>query len=60
MFERRGRLPQFLRLMGHDHFSATLHLNTADEDFGRQILRFVRLTLGEDRSALAQPAGRPA
>jgi triacylglycerol lipase len=38
---RHGRWPRFVRLMGHNHFTATLHLNTADDYLGRQIAEFV-------------------
>ncbi|MCC6472169.1 MAG: alpha/beta hydrolase [Burkholderiales bacterium] len=37
---RQGRWPRLARLMGHNHFTATLHLNTPDEWFGRQVLDF--------------------
>ena len=40
-YERHGKWPRFVRLMGHNHFTATLHLNTPDEYFGRQILDFI-------------------
>ncbi|MGE3935126.1 MAG: alpha/beta hydrolase [Rhodospirillaceae bacterium] len=36
-----GRWPHFVRLMGHNHFTATLHLNTDDDYLGRQIVEFV-------------------
>lgn len=39
---RHGRWPHFVRLMGHNHFTATLHLNTGDDYLGRQIDEFVR------------------
>ena len=38
---RRGRWPNFVRLMGHNHLTATLHLNTADDYLGRQMLTFM-------------------
>ena len=38
---RHGRWPRLVRLMGHNHFTATLHLNTPDDYFGRQILDFI-------------------
>lgn len=41
LFERHRRFPCFVRLMGHNHFTTTLHLNTADDYFGRQIAGFV-------------------
>ncbi|MQA87927.1 MAG: alpha/beta hydrolase fold domain-containing protein [Streptosporangiales bacterium] len=40
-WERHGRWPRFLRLPGHNHFTVTLHLNTPDDAFGRQILAFI-------------------
>ena len=43
--EQHGRWPRFVRLMGHNHFTATLHLNTPDEYFGRQILDFMGASL---------------
>jgi acetyl esterase/lipase len=44
--ERHGRWPRFLRLLGHNHFTATLHLNTPDDSLGRQLLTFVEATSG--------------
>ena len=38
---RHGRWPRLVRLMGHNHFTATLHLNTPDDYFGRQMLDFI-------------------
>lgn len=43
-FARHGRWPRFIRLMGHNHFTATLHLNTPDEYLGRQVLDFAGIT----------------
>jgi hypothetical protein len=40
--ERHGHWPRFVRLMGHNHFTATLHLNTEDDTLGRHILDLVR------------------
>jgi acetyl esterase/lipase len=40
--DRHGHWPRFIRLMGHNHFTATLHLNTADDTLGREILDLVR------------------
>lgn len=42
LYERNGRWPNFLRLMGHNHYSETLHINTPDDYLGRQIATFVR------------------
>lgn len=49
--KRHGRWPRLLRLLGHNHFTATLHLNTPDDSLGRHLLAFVDSTSG---------AGRPA
>ena len=38
---RHGRWPDFLRLMGHNHLTSTLHMNTADDYLGSQILAFM-------------------
>lgn len=40
-FERHRRWPNLVRLTGHNHFTATLHLNTPDDRLGRQILRLI-------------------
>lgn len=40
-YERHGRWPRLVRLMGHNHFTATLHLGTPDEYLGDQIVRLV-------------------
>jgi triacylglycerol lipase len=45
--DRRKTLPAFTRLMGHNHFTTTHHLNTGDEYFGLQILRFMDLQAAE-------------
>jgi acetyl esterase len=36
-----GRCPRFLQLRHHNHLSEILHINTADELLGREILEFV-------------------
>jgi acetyl esterase/lipase len=41
--ERHGHWPRFVRLTGHNHFTATLHLNTEDDTLGREIRDFVRV-----------------
>jgi acetyl esterase/lipase len=41
VYERHGRWPRFARLLGHNHFTSTLHLNTPDDYLGRQILDFI-------------------
>ena len=43
-FQRHGHWPYFIRLMGHNHYTATLHLNSGDDYLGRQIAEFVRVT----------------
>lgn len=40
LFEKYGRLPAFLRLAGHNHFTTTLHLNGKDDYLGRWIRDF--------------------
>ncbi|QYN39605.1 alpha/beta hydrolase [Pseudonocardia sp. DSM 110487] len=35
---RHGRWPAVLRLAGHNHFTSTAHLNTPDDELGRQVL----------------------
>ena len=40
-FARHGQWPNFVRLMGHNHFTTSLQLNTADDYLGRQIHAFV-------------------
>lgn len=41
---RHGRWPNLIRLMGHNHFTASLHLNTPDDYLGRQLLDFMAQT----------------
>jgi triacylglycerol lipase len=41
LVEKNGEMPRFVRLMGHNHFTSDLHFNSGDDDFGRQIQRFV-------------------
>jgi len=38
---RHGRWPNFIRLMGHNHLTATLHLNTDDAYLGEQLQVFM-------------------
>lgn len=38
---RHGCWPRLARLTGHNHFTATLHLNTPDETLGRELVDFV-------------------
>ncbi|MBO0690709.1 MAG: alpha/beta hydrolase, partial [Candidatus Dormibacteraeota bacterium] len=49
--KRHGRWPHFLRLLGHNHFTATLHLNTPDDSLGRHLLTFIESTSGAGRQA---------
>ncbi|HUN75183.1 MAG TPA: alpha/beta hydrolase [Steroidobacteraceae bacterium] len=44
---RHGRWPNFVHLLGHNHLSTTMHLNTPDEFLGQRLLDFI------DRSAPA-------
>jgi triacylglycerol lipase len=41
LFERDGRMPPFVRLPGHSHFSAALHLNGDDRWLGERIVDFI-------------------
>ncbi len=41
--KRNGRLPYFVHMMGHNHLSSTMHLNTADTFLGERILDFMAL-----------------
>ncbi|HXZ67322.1 MAG TPA: alpha/beta hydrolase [Alphaproteobacteria bacterium] len=41
---RRGQWPSFVYLRGHNHFTGTIALNTADDYFGQQILAFMDST----------------
>ena len=38
---RHGHWPNLVRLMGHNHLTATLHLNTGDDYLGRQMKTFM-------------------
>ena len=38
---RHGRWPNLIRMMGHNHLTATLHLNTDDDYLGRQMQVFM-------------------
>jgi acetyl esterase/lipase len=38
---RHGHWPNFIRMAGHNHLTATLHLNTDDDLLGRQLLAFM-------------------
>jgi triacylglycerol lipase len=39
--KRHGSWPEFIRMMGHNHLTATLHLNSGDEVLGQQLLAFM-------------------
>ena len=41
--KRNGRLPYFVHMMGHNHLSSTMHLNTPDTFLGERILDFMAL-----------------
>ena len=43
LFERNGKLPRFMRLYGHNHYSPTMHINAGDDQdaLSNQILDFV-------------------
>ena len=41
--QRNGRLPYFVHMMGHNHLSSTMHLNTADTFLGERLLDFIAL-----------------
>lgn len=41
-YRRNGRWPRLARLMGHNHFTSTFHLNTPDEYLGNLILAFMK------------------
>jgi acetyl esterase/lipase len=38
---RRGRWPNFLYLLGHNHLSSTMHLNSPDGFLGERLLDFI-------------------
>jgi acetyl esterase len=42
MCEARSKCPRFLRLVGHNHQSTTLSINTADDQLGHEIIDFIR------------------
>lgn len=39
--DRHGRWPSFVRLLGHNHFTATDHMNTPDATLGQQLQLFL-------------------
>jgi triacylglycerol lipase len=39
--KRHGHWPNFVRMAGHNHLTATLHLNTDDDLLGRQLQAFM-------------------
>ena len=41
LLERRGVMPHLVRLPGHNHFTAALHLNGSDRWLGERIVDFV-------------------
>jgi len=42
--KRDGRCPLQAEIAGHSHLSVVYHINTADETFGPQLLKFIRQT----------------
>lgn len=44
--EHHGRWPNFIRLMGHSHFTGTLPLNTVDDYFGTHLKEFIDRVAG--------------
>jgi triacylglycerol lipase len=38
---RRGRLPYFFHMMGHNHLSSSMHLNSPDGSLGERLLDFI-------------------
>ncbi len=42
--ERTGRMPHFVHLIGHNHLTASQHLNTRDDRLGQEIVDFVAET----------------
>ena len=46
MRQSRGRAPRFVRLPGHNHVSIVLHLGTAENSLGAEILEFVEQCTG--------------
>ncbi len=45
-FKQTGRMPFFVHMTGHNHFSSTLHLNTPDPHLGDRIQDFVTAHIG--------------
>jgi hypothetical protein len=46
---RHGRWPAVLRLTGHNHFTATAHLNTPDDALARHVLAEIARRASQDR-----------
>jgi triacylglycerol lipase len=46
---RHGRWPRFVRLTGHNHFTATMHLNSPDDRLGGELLDFIEAASSADR-----------
>ncbi|MGH8148745.1 MAG: alpha/beta hydrolase [Steroidobacteraceae bacterium] len=40
-FARRGRWPNLVHMLGHNHLSSTMHLNTPDGFLGERLLDFI-------------------
>lgn len=44
-FDQHGHWPNFLRVMGHNHFTTGHHINSGDNRLGGQLLTFIQTTL---------------
>lgn len=42
LYKRDGKLPDMVTALGHNHISVVEHLDTPDQDFGRQMVEFIR------------------
>jgi triacylglycerol lipase len=45
-FQARGEWPNFIRVMGHNHFTTGFHIGTADDYLAGQMLSFIRRAAG--------------
>lgn len=41
-FQAKGQWPEFIRLMGHNHFTTAWHIGSADDYLAGQMLQFLR------------------
>lgn len=46
-FAKHGRWPNFYRIMNHNHYTSSQHINTADDVFGTQVKSFIEQALAE-------------